>query len=120
MQLTRITVGSVMDNLSVRSRMEYLYPAANNGRISQSIDHVANETVNYTYDLLNRLSTAGTTTGSWSQSYSYDGFGNLTGANGASVTGADPATNRPNTSNYDVNGLPMGGYPVAGGYVNQS
>jgi YD repeat-containing protein len=48
----------------------------NNGRISQSIDGVG-QTVNYTYDSLNRLATAQATNGAWGQSYSYDGFGNL-------------------------------------------
>ena len=51
LQLTRIWSGVGVD-------MEYTYPAGtNNGRITQSIDHVANETVNYTYDALNRLGT---------------------------------------------------------------
>ena len=60
--------------------MQYNYTAgANNGRIASSVDWVAGETVNYTYDALNRLSGAGATSGSWGQGFSYDGFGNLTG-----------------------------------------
>jgi len=60
--------------------MQYIYPAGqNNGRISQTIDGVAGETVNYTYDTLNRLATAAATNGAWGNAYSYDGWGNLTG-----------------------------------------
>jgi RHS repeat-associated protein len=105
MQLTRLTtsqagVGNVMD-------MQYIYSATqNNGRIVQTIDGVAGETVNYTYDGLNRLSTAGPTGGSWLQQYTYDGFGNLTGMNGAAVNSFDPATNRLVGGSYDANGLP--------------
>ena len=110
MQLTRQSVPGVMD-------MQYVYPATqNNGRIVQSIDGVVGETVNYTYDALNRLATAGTTSGSWSQQYTYDGFGNLTGMNGAAVWGFDPATNRPGGS-YDANGLPLGPYYPGSPYV---
>jgi RHS repeat-associated protein len=106
MQLQRLTayqisVGNIMD-------MQYNYNSgANNGRIASSIDYVSGETVNYTYDALNRLGTA--TAGAWSQTYSYDGFGNLTGVNGAGVLTPDPATNRPGSpGGYDANGLPLG------------
>ena len=87
--------------------MQYLNPAGtNNGRISQTIDGVTGETVSYTYDALNRLATAASS-GGWSQSYVYDGFGNVQGSNGAWVNAADPATNRPSSSTtYDANGLP--------------
>ena len=54
LQMTRQTVSGMMD-------MEYVYAAgANNGRIGSSVDHVVNETVNYTYDGLNRLTLAET------------------------------------------------------------
>jgi RHS repeat-associated protein len=101
--VNQMTIGNIMD-------MQYNYTAgANNGRISSSVDYIAGETVNYTYDLLNRLATAATTTGSWAQAYSYDGFGNLTGVNGAGVYTPDPATNRPGVpGGYDANGLPLG------------
>ena len=50
LQMTRLTFGSL--------DMEYIYsPTQNNGRITQSIEHVSNQTINYTYDSLNRLST---------------------------------------------------------------
>jgi RHS repeat-associated protein len=60
--------------------MQYVYPAGqNNGRVSQTIDGVTGETVSYTYDGLNRLSTAQTADSSWGQAYTYDGWGNLSG-----------------------------------------
>ncbi len=84
--------------------MQYTYPGSgDNGRISQTVDAISGETVNYTYDALNRLATAGS--GSWSQHYVYDGFGNLTGTNGSAVWPADPATNRQGASNGNGNSL---------------
>ena len=63
--------------------MTYNFSATqNNGRIVSSADAVTGENVSYTYDSLNRLIAAATTnrTGPiWGNSYSYDGFGNLTG-----------------------------------------
>jgi RHS repeat-associated protein len=62
--------------------MTYNFSATqNNGRIVSSADGVTGENVSYTYDALNRLIAAATTgTGGvqWGESYSYDGFGNLT------------------------------------------
>ena len=99
--------------------MQYVYQAgANNGRIVQSIDGIANETVNYTYDPLNRLSTANATSGSWGQAFTYDGFGNLTGKSvtqGSAPTlsvSYDPATNHQTGQTYDANGN-LSGYLVS-------
>ena len=104
LQLTRQTVSGVMD-------MQYVYSTTqNNGRIIQSIDGVVGETVNYTYDGLNRLATAGSTNSSWGQQYTYDGFGNLTGMQGAAVW-SYPVNSPPSGS--DANGLP-GGYGAYG------
>jgi len=84
---------------------QYVYPAGqNNGRIIQSIS--GGQTVNYTYDSLNRLATAQATDGSWGNAYGYDGFGNLTekavtaGSAPNFSASYDPATNH-------------GGYPSA-------
>jgi YD repeat-containing protein len=105
LQMTHQTVSGMMD-------MQYLYAAgSNNGRITQAIDGVAGETVNYTYDALNRLS--GATAGTWGQGFSYDGFGNLTGktATLGSVptlsVSFDAATNRMTGQSYDANGNVM-------------
>ena len=57
--------------------MQYVYSATqNNGQISQSIDSVSGETIDYTYDSLNRLITSATQGPQWGLSFSYDGFGN--------------------------------------------
>ena len=58
----------------------YNYPSSNNnGKIASQTDNVSAEQVVYSYDALNRLATATATSYAWGQSYSYDGFGNLTG-----------------------------------------
>jgi RHS repeat-associated protein len=90
-QLTRISAGG-MD-------VEYIYrPGQNNGRIVEMKDHVTGEDVTYAYDTLNRLVSAVSTGVVWSRTWSYDGFGNRTGA-------ADPLTNRP-VNGTDANGNP--------------
>jgi RHS repeat-associated protein len=79
-----------------------------------------NETVSYSYDTLNRLSTAQATNNVWGQAFTYDGFGNLTGA---SVTvGSAPnfstsfeGNNHQAGTTYDANGNPITWY---GGYQN--
>ncbi len=94
------TAGPMMD-------MSYTYTAGqNNGRITQAKDWVMGQTTNYTYDALNRLSTASIVETQTGEQMSYDGFGNLTGMNGAAVWTHDPATNRVNVSGwmYDGNG----------------
>jgi RHS repeat-associated protein len=93
--------------------MRYNYTAgANNGRITSSVDGIIGETVNYTYDSLSRLSSAAATNGAWNQSYTYDGFGNLTTKmhNGgyAFQLAFDPATNHQIGVGYDANGNPTG------------
>jgi RHS repeat-associated protein len=60
--------------------LTYAYSSTqNNGKISSQTDNLSGEQVVYTYDALNRLASATATSSSWGQSYSYDGFGNLTG-----------------------------------------
>ena len=65
------------------------------------------ETVGYTYDKLKRLILANSSV-SGQQSYSYDGFGNMTYKSGSFSMQADPATNRltnlPYPGHYDANG----------------
>ncbi len=46
----------------------------NNGRVTQTIDGVLGETVNYTYDYLHRLTGAAATNASWGEAYAYDGL----------------------------------------------
>jgi YD repeat-containing protein len=56
-------------------------PTQNNGKIISQTDNLSGEQLVYTYDALNRLASAQATNNSWGQSYSYDGFGNLTDQN---------------------------------------
>jgi len=94
--LQQLIGATVTGNGTTVMNMQYGYsPAQNNGRILQSIDAVLSETVNYTYDSLNRLSTAISTSGSMNQQFSYDGFGNLTGTQGTAVWSFDPSRNAP-------------------------
>ena len=112
----------------------YVYPATgNNGKITSQADHAwGGETVTYLYDALNRLQKA--TTGTWSQTFGYDGFGNLNSVVGVNAPNLSAnyngATNRilnepsdgngnltgvvANTTNsYDVaNRIATVGYPV--------
>jgi RHS repeat-associated protein len=104
--MTRQTVAGVMD-------MEYRFSATqNNGRLTQSKDWVTGEEVTYQYDSLQRLISAVTTGPEWGQSYTYDGFGNMTAqtvTKGSAPTMSllvSGTTNRITTGGfgYDANG----------------
>src|SRR5262249_32357598 len=79
----------------------------------------------YTYDALNRLSLAETVgSGGWGQSFTYDGFGNLTAKTATKGTGVpsftatiNPATNGGPTS-YPAHALPDGTDGEGGAVVN--
>jgi RHS repeat-associated protein len=115
MQLTSIA--------SSKISMTYNFSATqNNGRIVSSADAVTGENVSYTYDSLNRLIAAASTGVQWSESYSYDGFGNMTGKTSTKGTPANPqvdsTTNRApiiNDYGFDANGNWLG---VPGPLVN--
>ena len=96
-QLTEIVSGTYSTPLSIT----YHYPSTgNNGKIDYQYDNISGEKVSYTYDALNRLSTAANQSGFsplWGQQFAYDGFGNLTEV---SVTqGSAPTL----TTSYDYN-----------------
>ena len=56
-QLTQIGITGTMS-----FNMQYVYSTTqNNGQITQAIDAVSGETIDYAYDSLNRLITAATT-----------------------------------------------------------
>src|SRR6266567_1143295 len=82
--------------------LKYNYSATqNNGKITSQQDVISGETVTYQYDTLKRLTQASATgdpSGSWSQTFSYDGFANLkqiTGSNAPALSvSVDWATNR--------------------------
>ncbi len=91
LQLTGLTSGSTVS-------MTYGYSSTqNNGKIISQSDAISGETVQYTYDALNRLASATATNSSWGQSYQYDGFGNLTNQN--VTAGSAPSF----STSYDAN-----------------
>jgi len=86
--------------LAVQSRstvmdMNYNFSGTqNDGRIVSMTNGVSGETITYAYDSLQRLTAANSSQGDGqSQTFGYDGSGNLTAKGGQSI-GADPATNR--------------------------
>src|ERR1035441_182418 len=108
-QMTNLTAGSGIN-------IAYTFPAgANNGKISQQTNSVSGETVTYQYDSLNRLLSA-TSNQSWSETYGYDGFGNLlsktpTGGAPTLSQSVNAANNWIVGVNYDANGnQTTGGY----------
>jgi RHS repeat-associated protein len=103
------SIGQMTELQSGGLDIQYAYSATqNNGKITSQYDAISGEQIVYTYDSLNRLASA---TGSgWGQSYTYDGFGNLTnvattkGSTPTLVTTYDPATNRQTGECADANG----------------
>jgi RHS repeat-associated protein len=79
----------------------------------QSIDHVLGETVNYSYDSLNRLLSAEETSANWGNAFSYDEWGSMNGQTWTPGYAATPGTVSRGAS--DVNGnlaLPSVNYDV--------
>jgi len=73
------SIGQMKQLQSGSLNLQYNFSATNNnGKIASETDVVSGETVTYTYDSLNRLATATSSTPAWGQSFGYDGFGNLT------------------------------------------
>jgi YD repeat-containing protein len=103
----------VYNNLSARSayrgqhceHFDNYTAGSNNGRISSQNDLITGEGVTYAYDSLNRLVTATSSVSAQSQSFAYDGFGNMT-AKGALSVNVDATTNRVSAFalSYDANG----------------
>ncbi|HWF12060.1 MAG TPA: RHS repeat-associated core domain-containing protein [Bryobacteraceae bacterium] len=109
--------------------IQYSYSATqNNGQITGVSDTVSGETINYAYDSLKRLTSAaatpiaGGTPAAWTQTFQYDGFGNLTAKvlNGStSPIYVDATTNRlaAVTAGYDLNGNMTSGLTPLGAGV---
>ena len=116
-QMTQLTTCNNGYTCSVTQNIQYNYPATqNNGKITSQNDLLSGEQVSYAYDSLNHLASA---SGSgWGQSYTYDGFGNLTnqtvtsGTAPALNTTYDPATNRQTGECADANGRKPGQRPL--------
>ena len=108
------------------STINYNYSATQNyGQITQVVDGISGETVTYQYDALKRLTSAGSTPNNgtapaaWTETYGYDGFGNLTGKtlNGTPTPIAvNGATNRLTNASYDLNGNMTSGVGGTLGY----
>ena len=87
--------------------LTYTYSATqNNGQITQATDGLAGgETTVYQYDALKRLTSASNS--AWNETFSYDGFGNLTGKTLNGTLQSIPvnaATNQLSGPTYDYNG----------------
>ena len=106
--------------------IQYVYSATqNNGQITQAVDTLSGETISYQYDALKRLTSAsstpnaGSSTAPWTETFQYDGFGNLTAKtlNGTTTPlPANPATNRLTYAGYDANGNITSGAGLSLGY----
>src|SRR6266849_6395698 len=112
LQMTRQTVTGLQTGTHLD--VQYNFPATgNNGQLQSQKDMMSpsGEQVSYTYDTLKRLASATDQNGTnWSQTFNYDGFGNLTTVGGAGGApgmqiAVDPATNRIQVGvSYDANG----------------
>ena len=100
--MTHLTITGALD-------INYNFPAGtNNGKITSQTDNLSGETVMYQYDSLNRLLSA-TSNQSWSETYGFDGFGNLlskTGTGGAPTLSqsVSASNNQIVGQSYDSNG----------------
>ncbi|MFN8008459.1 MAG: RHS repeat-associated core domain-containing protein [Terriglobia bacterium] len=111
LQLTSLDARTAPDNYP-QALVTQTYSYDLNGNVNQIIDSTAGTTVNYTYDNLNRLSTAATVSTAWGLSFTYDEFGNRTGQSvtkGSAPTSSlsiSTTNNRITTSgySYDNNG----------------
>ena len=100
LQMTHLTVPGQLN-------ISYNFASQNNGQISSQTDNLSGEQITYQYDALKRLYSASTS--AWSQTFTYDGFGNLTDkvGTGGAPTNHSPvnaATNRLTGYSYDANG----------------
>ncbi len=118
-QLTNIEAGAAVGGIPYQSTLKdgsnyilagYHYSATqNNGQITSMDDGRQVNSVTYQYDLLKRLvsATAGST---WTQTFGYDGFGNLTskstpsGSSELPLPGVNAAKNWLTGYTYDPNG----------------
>jgi hypothetical protein len=124
LQLTAVTATLGVNYVN----MQYNYPApgSNNGKACLATDLVTGEQIAYGYDSLNRLATANaytfsgtpstncsstSSTSTWSETYSFDGYGNLsnkagTGGAPSMAIGYNGANNQIGIAGaqYDANG----------------
>ncbi len=113
-QMTRLKYSAVLSGEPLPNvDQTYTFSStANDGRITQMTDAISGEVVQYQYDSLGRLTLAQTTGPQWGESFTYDGFGNLTsevatqGTAFTSYQNYDATTNRlvGGGASYDANG----------------
>ena len=106
--------------LTAAGAMTYTYSAnKNNSQITSSFDTATNETITYGYDALKRLSSAASSNQNWGETYTYDGFGNMTQMQPSGTGGApslsmsvNAATNQLTATgvSYDNNGNLLTGF----------
>jgi RHS repeat-associated protein len=104
----------------------YTYSATqNNGQITHLTDTISGETITYQYDALKRLTsasstpTSGSSASPYTQTFLYDGFGNLTAKvlNGTTTPiSVNSGTNQLANSYYDANGNMTSGSGASFGY----
>ena len=88
-----------------------------NGNVFQIVNNRdGTRTVNYTYDALNRLKQANTTSSTWGETYTLDPWGNLTNIGG--VTGKTNHENLNAAPASVQNKLPGFGYDAAGNMIS--
>ncbi len=118
-QLTDIETGTAVGGIPYQSTLKdgsnyilagYHYSATqNNGQITSMDDGRQVNSVTYQYDLLKRLVSA-TAGSNWTQTFGYDGFGNLTskstpsGSSELPLPGVNAAKNWLTGYTYDANG----------------
>jgi RHS repeat-associated protein len=100
LQMTHLTVPGQLN-------ISYNFATQNNGQIASQTDNLSGEQITYQYDALKRLYSA--TASAWTQTFTYDGFGNLTDkiGTGTAPTNHSPvnaATNQLTGYSYDPNG----------------
>jgi RHS repeat-associated protein len=100
LQMTHLTMPGQLN-------ISYNFAAQNNGQISSQTDNLSGEQITYQYDALKRLYSASAS--AWSQTFTYDGFSNLTdkAGTGGAPTNHSPvnaATNQLTGYSYDANG----------------
>ncbi|MCC7496339.1 MAG: hypothetical protein IT160_02100 [Bryobacterales bacterium] len=109
LQMTRITASHAYSTSNMDVEYRYDTTGHNNGQIGSMKDWVSGEEVVYTYDRLSRLTRAETVSSLWGQSYTMDGFGNLTaqtvtkGSAPAMSLAVSGTTNRITSSGFSYN-----------------
>jgi RHS repeat-associated protein len=115
-RLVSLNWGPSGNFLSPAGGIQYNYSATqNNGQITQAVDTITGETISYQYDQLKRLTSASSTPisgfspapSAYTETFQYDGFGNLTAKvlNGTTQPIAvNASTNQLSSAYYDANG----------------